>query len=466
MTTPRFAIVGHPNKGKSSIVATLAEDDSVQISPHPGTTTRSRVFPMRLDGTTLYELIDTPGFQRAREALAWLSSHERGAESRPDVLAEFVAAHRTDPRFAHECALLAPIVEGAGILYVVDGSRPYGREYEPEMDVLRWSGRPRMALINLIGERDHVAAWRTALDQYFAIVRVFDALEADFERRIALLRSFGELSEAWRPQLAAAADALVRERQRRRARAADEIARMLSDSLTATVRARVADEHADDHRIARLGESLKETIRKREREARRAVQDLYRHGHAARRETELGLLDADAFSERSFSVFGLSGTQLALTAAASGAAAFGGVDVLLGGSTLGLAAALGAVVGGAGALLGAREIAKVSVLGKRVGGYELVVGPLRAPNVAWVLLGRALLHHRLVSERNHAQREAIVLDVERGAHLADRIDVTCRRALERCFERLRSTREADAETTRMLAREIDGLLRSQGAASA
>ena len=64
---PRFAIVGHPNKGKSSIVATLAEDDAVAISPHPGTTTQARTYPMRLDGNVLYELIDTPGFQRARE---------------------------------------------------------------------------------------------------------------------------------------------------------------------------------------------------------------------------------------------------------------------------------------------------------------------------------------------------------------------------------------------------------------
>ena len=72
MTVPRFAIVGHPNKGKSSIVATLAEDDAVAISPHPGTTTRARAYPMRLDGEVLYELIDTPGFQRARETLTWL----------------------------------------------------------------------------------------------------------------------------------------------------------------------------------------------------------------------------------------------------------------------------------------------------------------------------------------------------------------------------------------------------------
>ena len=32
---PRFAVVGRVNKGKSSIVATLAEDDTVRIDPRP-----------------------------------------------------------------------------------------------------------------------------------------------------------------------------------------------------------------------------------------------------------------------------------------------------------------------------------------------------------------------------------------------------------------------------------------------
>ena len=30
---PRLAVVGHPNKGKSSLVATLAQDDSVALGP-------------------------------------------------------------------------------------------------------------------------------------------------------------------------------------------------------------------------------------------------------------------------------------------------------------------------------------------------------------------------------------------------------------------------------------------------
>src|SRR5918995_3017462 len=224
MNRPRFAIVGHPNKGKSSIVATLAEDDAVAISPHPGTTVQARTYPMRLDGQVLYELIDTPGFQRAREVLAWLEAHDRGAGARATVVAEFLQAHENDPRFHDERELLKPIVEGAGILYVVDGSKPYGRQYEAEMDVLRWTGRPRMALINLISSGDHVEEWRSALGQYFSIVRVFDAVRADFGKRLELLRAFGAIDERWAAPLNDAADALVADRKRRAHRAAAEIA--------------------------------------------------------------------------------------------------------------------------------------------------------------------------------------------------------------------------------------------------
>ena len=48
MSTPTFAIVGHPNKGKSSLVATLARDASIRIGPEPGTTVYAREFPMRV----------------------------------------------------------------------------------------------------------------------------------------------------------------------------------------------------------------------------------------------------------------------------------------------------------------------------------------------------------------------------------------------------------------------------------
>ena len=35
---PEFAVIGHPNEGKSAVVSTLSEDDSVRVSPYPGET--------------------------------------------------------------------------------------------------------------------------------------------------------------------------------------------------------------------------------------------------------------------------------------------------------------------------------------------------------------------------------------------------------------------------------------------
>jgi hypothetical protein len=458
MSVPRFAIVGHPNKGKSSIVATLAEDDAVAISPHPGTTTQSRSYPMRLDGETLYELVDTPGFQRARETLAWLEAHDRGAGERAAVVREFTVAHAADPRFKDECELLKPIVDGAGILYVVDGSRPYGRHYEAEMEVLRWTGRPRMALINLISAGDHVEEWRAALAQYFSIVRVFDAVRADFGKRIELLRAFGAIDESWAAPLTRAADALEADREWRRHAAAAEIGDLLIDSLSATVGVPLATSDADAAALTSGRSKLQERVRRREREARRSVQEIYRHAALAIDESTAAYLVEDVFSEQSFSVFGLSAAQLALTGAASGAVAGTLIDVALGGASLLLGAGIGAALGAAGTLAGAGRLAKVRVLGQPVGGYELRVGPITDPNFPWVLLGRALLHAKLVAERNHARRESLALDARAGAHLADGIDAERRRELDGMFRRLRNEREIDAADRGALTETIAELL--------
>ena len=140
MSGPSLAVVGHPNKGKSSLVAALAQDESVRIGCEPGTTTRAQAFPMRVDGEVLYTLVDTPGFQRARAALAWMQEQAGSAVDRPGVVTRFVEIHRDDPRFDAERELLKPITEGAGILYVVDGAVPYSIEYEPDMEILRWTG--------------------------------------------------------------------------------------------------------------------------------------------------------------------------------------------------------------------------------------------------------------------------------------------------------------------------------------
>ena len=439
-THPTFAVVGHPNKGKSSIVAMLAEDETVVVSPDPGTTRQARGFQMQSDGRVLYELVDTPGFQRPRALLEWLQSHERSASERPTVVRDFVTRHEGDPRFKDECELLRPILAGAGILYVVDGAHPYGAEYEAEMEILRWTGQPRMALINMIGPGDHVEEWRRALNQYFSIVRVFDALRADFGKRLELLRAFRELTEvdqSWARSLEQAVDVLQEDRKARQKRAAAEIADLLIEVLAASESA-PCPEGADQAQLGKdLTERLRKRIREREHSARRAVQELYRHRSLRMQSSDFDLLTEDLFSERSFSVFGLSNAQLSMTGAATGALAGGVIDAAVGGASLLLGAGIGAIVGGLGAMLGSNRLANVRLLGLPLGGYRLIVGPISATNLPWVILGRSLLHHRLIAETNHARRESLVLDADTGEHFAGTIDAGRRRHMASLFQRIR-----------------------------
>ena len=102
MSEPKFVVVGHVNRGKSSIVSTLAADDSVRIDAHPGTTIECREFPMRLGRETLYTLIDTPGFERPRQMLAWLNDHETSTENRRDCIIEFLHHHAQGDEFSQE----------------------------------------------------------------------------------------------------------------------------------------------------------------------------------------------------------------------------------------------------------------------------------------------------------------------------------------------------------------------------
>ena len=460
--TPRIAVVGHPNKGKSSIVATLAEDDQIAISPLPRTTIQARTFPLRVDGEVLYELIDTPGFQRPRETLAWLEEHHPSAHERAQTVADFLSAHAEDDRFHDERELLTPLLAGAGILYVVDGSKPYGPEYEAEMQVLRWTGRPRMALINLIGTGDYIEDWRRALDQFFSIVRVFDATRADFSRRIALLRGFGELSEDWRGALERAVSALERERGHRRRQSASEIGDLLIEVVTGRVsKMLIVDEDPDAPRDA-LTERLFERLRRREADARAQVQAIYQHATVSRDESEASMLDVDLFSSQAFVVFGLSRTQLATTGALSGAVVGGGIDAVLGGASMLLGAGIGSLIGGVGAFLGLGRIARSRVLGLPLGGRELVIGPIRDANFAWVILSRAALHHRLVSERNHARREAMIIEAGTEIAVADAIPVADRRAIQRLLARIRDRGGADRSERDALEAAVESVLLNVG----
>lgn len=404
MSVPVFAVVGHPNKGKSSLVATLARDPSVAIGTEPGTTSRTRRFPMKVDGETLYVLTDTPGFQRARAALDWMTRNEAGTASRPAVVERFVQAHQGEERFRDECELLQPIVEGAGIIYVVDGATPYGPEYDAEMEILRWTGQPSMAVINPIGSPRFVEAWRNALGQFFRVVRVLDVLKAPFDQQIDVLRAFGQLKEDWRQPLERAVEALVDNREQQVEDSAGVMAELIASALSYEETRDIGRD--DDPSL--YSEDLKEAydgqLRQFERRARAEVESIYGHGGVERNETEFELLETDLLSRESWLAFGLKKRDLVTVGAVGGALIGGAADATLLGASFLTGTLLGGVIGGTLGYLSSDKLADVKILSQPLGGQRLRCGPTRNLQFPFVLLNRARLHFAVVAGRTHAQR--------------------------------------------------------------
>ncbi len=409
---PKFAVVGHPNKGKSSIVSTLAQDESVQISNTPGTTTKYRSFPLKIDGEILYELYDTPGFQRARALLAWLKQENVPANRKADRVRRFVYEHRDDPRFHDEIELLAPILEGAGIIYVVDGSKPYGVEYEAEMEILRWTGQPSMALINLIDETDYVEEWMGALDQYFRMVRVFNPMQANFSQHIALLESMAQLKEEWTASVKQSVKIFIRYRDQKINDSSELITELISDALSYIASLPIAGEEANKREEEEVLELYKKHLRGLEEQTHRSIAKVWNHS-SLEKEAPLPLFeDMDLFSKESASLFGLSKKEMIVTGATGGALTGSGIDLMMGGTSFMMGSAIGALLGGAGAMFGFAEIGQMKILGQTLGSRSITVGPMQNKNFPYMLLRRALYYTQEIANRPHADRSKIRMDSE------------------------------------------------------
>lgn len=472
MEVPRFAVVGRVNKGKSSVIASLIENDAVKISPRPGTTTECVRYDVEVDGRVLFSVIDTPGFEDAPRALHWIKRREETAADRVERVSELVAAFEGTDDFVQERRLLRPILDGAAILYVVNGDEPYRRNYETEMEILRYTGQPAMALINRSGSGAHVEDWRRALNQYFKLVRLFDAHAVIWENRRKLLEAFATLEPRWESSIEQAVDALQAQEERRSYQAANIIADMMIDALTLHLAVTLPDERALPHEQSRLEREFHDELRSIEKKAHQKIGTVYLHhlDHwSPETDIELGAPD-DLFSKETWDVMGLSPRALLTLTTLTGAAAGGAVD-----AAVGFASALtGTVLGGLGGLgVGVYELTRRFASASNVAdqamsavrgpkdGYRVRVGPHPSLNFPFVLLARALDHTRRVQAWAHAKKE-LPPPGERGQRIVDEIDASTRRRLSKAFSTIQKKyRDVPRETRAELRELVHGLVVEQ-----
>lgn len=403
---PVFAIIGHPNEGKSSVVATLARDDSVAISPVPGETVRLQRFDLKAGSETVIEFVDTPGFQNPKSTLSWLRDN---SDSGRQLLKRFIEAHEKNPDFHHDCELLRPLVEGAGVLYVVDGSRPMTSVDVAEMEILRLSGQPRMAIINpKIDETRFLDSWKTAFRQHFNSVRTFNAQTAHYLDRVELLGALKSIDQDWEPALSRAIELLKLDRRRAMERTAEAILHYLEQSLRCNCSAFIEHESSAELENRRLEAAYRSKLEKIERRFRDEARDIFGVHRLTLELPKNSILAEDLFSERTWQLLGLTRKQLVIAGSMLGAGLGAGADLLAAGLTFGVFTSLGAVAGAGSALWKGKSLARAKISKLPLGGLKLTVGPSISDQFVFVQLDRFLLYAIFLANWSHARQETSI----------------------------------------------------------
>ncbi len=401
---PEIAIMGHPNEGKSSVLSTLAEDDSVRVSPTPGETTQCRSFPVIIDGREVLRFTDTPGFQNPSRVLSELRQLSGQGDR---IIKQFREYARSIPELRDDCELLLPVEQGAGIIYVVDGSRPVRNVDREEMEILRLTGKPRMAVINCKDQREeYLQDWKEEFRKAFNANRVFNAHRATYAERILLLEALQSIDQDWHQVLGQVISAFKGDWAARNTATVDLVITMLSDCLSHRLFVDTGPEEIDRPHEERLLRSYNQALVDKEEAMHQKIRGLFKHNIFNFQLPARSLLREDLFNERTWQILGLSKKQLAIIGGLSGAAIGAGLDIAHAGLSMGIWATLGGTIGALGALFGGESVsANATFMGMKLGGQQLQIGPTKSVDLLFILLNRALLFYFHTINWAHGRRD-------------------------------------------------------------
>ncbi|MBA1234116.1 GTPase/DUF3482 domain-containing protein [Stutzerimonas nitrititolerans] len=404
MSAPlKLALVGHTNVGKTSLLRTLTRDVSFgEVSHRPSTTRHVEGARLSVDGEPLLELYDTPGLEDAIALLDHLERIERPGErlDGPARTARFLEGSEARQRFEQEAKVLRQLLASDAGLYVIDAREPVLAKYKDELAVLAGCGKPLLPVLNFVAQPGHgEERWREALARLglHALVR-FDSVAPPIDGERRLYESLALLLEQSRAKL----QRLIEDHEVQAAARLSEGNRLIAELLVdvAACRRGVAAQPELERGAIR---ELHDAVRAREQRCVEALLRLYGFRAQDAATADLPLLDGrwgdDLFNPETLKQLGVKiGGGMA-----AGAAAGAGVDLMVGGITLGAAALLGAIAGGGAQT--ARHYGS-RLLGKLKGQRELTVDDAVLRLLA--LRQRQLL--AALAARGHAAMDAIRLD--------------------------------------------------------
>lgn len=384
-----IVFIGETNDGKTTIVASLMEDENAVISSTPGTTKEAHCHRfLDRSGKTILRAWDTPGFEETDDMHAWFVAHADAHGD--DPVKAFIKSHATDSRWERDLHLLRPISDGALVVFVAASNRMPLQTDDKQLQIIRLAGANRIALINKKPGKDYSKEWNKLLKREIGIVRTYEPFSAGILQRLELLQKLADCCDENREQIEAAHDALKADWEDR----LEDLARMMLGTLHKVARASAfctSKEEAERKLGAKL-ENIEQNFRK---DARKLF-------HHQKLQIEAEVFSAKLQSTETWRLLGLGMTRSnAMKYGAVVGASIGlVVDVSTAAWTLGIPTVTGAAVGAA---LAAVYI--FTPFGKGKGsqnGYEAVV-EVRGQMLN-VLLDRMIIYARCILRVSHGNR--------------------------------------------------------------
>ncbi|MBL8346205.1 MAG: GTPase domain-containing protein [Rubrivivax sp.] len=164
MTTVTLSLVSHTNAGKTTLARTLLGRDigEVRDAPHVTEFADEHLLVESPDGHRLM-LWDTPGFGDSVR----LARRMRGSANPLGWLLGQVWDRWRDRAFWMSQQALRHVREGSDVLlYLVNTSEPEAGYLASEMQLLAWTGKPALVLLNQLGPPRDAATERAELEQW------------------------------------------------------------------------------------------------------------------------------------------------------------------------------------------------------------------------------------------------------------------------------------------------------------
>ncbi|MCP3900120.1 MAG: GTPase/DUF3482 domain-containing protein [Desulfobacteraceae bacterium] len=402
---PEFAVLGHPNEGKSSVVSTLTENDQIAVSRIPGETVVSKGYTVKIDNEEIIRFVDTPGFQVPQQTLSWFKAYKGDQDQ---IIDKFIEAHKKNEFFADDVELLSPVGRGAGIIYVVDGSRPVRNDDIAEMEILRLTGRPRMAIINSkLDSKDFTKDWQQEFRKHFNAIRIFNSNHANFIERIKMLESLKAIDQEWEPALSRVIDAFKNDWKKRNHLATSYIVNSLNQILSYSVSRKIESTSDQEQIKEKLTKTFQEDIKNLEQQLFKKIRQLYKHNLFDAQMPEYSVLQYDLFARQTWELLGLNKEQLAAAGAILGGTLGAVIDTAAAGITFGVFTAIGGAIGAGSAILGGRNIAKKKPSVWHFGSDKLQIGPNKNLQLLYILIDRVLFYYALMINRPHGKRDML-----------------------------------------------------------